>query len=686
MKQRSKKLWSVLLSLALLLSLLPAAVLTASAQIVLNSVSYLDWDGEKMVEKTCETYTVVKNSGSGATWSGGWYVVNSDVTITGTVTATGNVYLILCDTASLTVSGGAGNAINIANLTIYAQSVGDNAGALDATSINVDAIGTDQITINGGKITASVTETAAKSGIAANSLTINGGTVTVPNEQSLYGIYGGSTGVIMNGGTVDVKGAHHGIYAQHCPVTINGGTLTATGGEKSINAKRDVTINGGEVSAYAIGNDGDGIFSDGSVTITGGTVTAKRTTETPKSSGICATLDITISGGIVESSGFEHGLYAGNGAVTIEGGEVYATGSDAGIFAYKNGAEITGGTIIVTGGATHGAFYSDGQKNTLVKNAIPGIGWNNAEDRATIPVSDTGRVLDFKKVQFLPPVASVDDTAYAVFADALKAWVAGSTLTLLKDAETTATITVDKTKTLDLNGYGIRMTGNGRVISVTSGATLTLEDTAAEATDHYITLTDGRGTAVSDTGTESETCVKVTGGYLTGGTADIGGGVHIVSPSKFTMNGGTVIGNKATDNNGGGVRVDGTFTMNGGTVSHNTARYGAGVYVRSGTTFTMTGGSISANTAEKSGGGVHVKGKFVMEGGSVSDNKAAGTESNTGRGGGVYAEAGGSFTLSDGYITGNDAQFGGGVFVGENCSFNMTGGRVFIAGSSNLND
>ena len=683
MKQRSKKLWSVLLSLALLLSLLPAAVLTAVAE--QPDVTYLDADGQ---QRTCKgtDYTVVTDDTTA--WSGGWYVVNSDVTISGTVTATGDVYLILCDTASLTVSGGTGKAIDAANLTIYAQSEGDNAGALNAsnapTENGKDAIGADQMTINGGKITASVTTEKSASGIAANSLTINGGSVTVPNNNSYYGIYGGNTGVIMNGGTVDVKGAHHGIYAQNCPVTINGGTLTATGGKNSINVKGDVTINGGEVTAYAIGNDGDGIFSDGSVTITGGTVTAKRTTETPKSSGICATLDITISGGIVESSGFNHGLYAGNGAVTIKGGDVTANGANAGIFANKGKGVIIekGSTVTASGGQK--AFASANYDSTPVKNAIAGTGWNNTEgtgNRATIPVSDTGRALDFKKVQFLPPVASVDGTAYAVFADAVAAWKTGTELKLLADVETEKTISVtggtaSQPKVLDLNGYGILMTGNGSVIAVNGGAYLTLNDTAAEKHDHYITLSGGRGAAVSDTGTESEACVKVTGGYLTGGTADIGGGVHIVSTSKFTMNGGTIIGNKATNNNGGGVRVDGTFTMNGGAISHNTARYGAGVYVRSGTTFTMTGGSISANTAEKSGGGVHVKGDFTMSGGFVSANKAAGTASDTGRGGGVYAEAGGSFTLSDGYITGNDALFGGGVYVGENCSFNMTGGRV----------
>ena len=90
MKQRSKKLWSVLLSLALLLSLVPAMALTASA-VSQTPVSYLDCDGTALVERTgengCKVYTVV--SDTNIAWTTGWYVVDSDVTISHTVTVSG---------------------------------------------------------------------------------------------------------------------------------------------------------------------------------------------------------------------------------------------------------------------------------------------------------------------------------------------------------------------------------------------------------------------------------------------------------------------------------------------------------------------------------------------------------------------------------------------------------------------
>ena len=132
-KTRTKAL-GVLLSLVLALGLLPAMAQTARAA---ASVSYIDGSG---MEQSCETYTVVTDSTT--TWNAGWYVVNSNVAITGRITCSGDVNLILCDNASLTVTdsvSGNGGAIqwgdNTGNFTIYAQSTGDDMGSLTAIHI-----------------------------------------------------------------------------------------------------------------------------------------------------------------------------------------------------------------------------------------------------------------------------------------------------------------------------------------------------------------------------------------------------------------------------------------------------------------------------------------------------------------------------------------------------------------------
>ena len=68
-----------------------------------------------LTQKSVTSYTeVVSDSTS---WSAGWHVVKSDVTISSRIAATGDVKLILCDGATLTAPGGinvaAGNSLTI---------------------------------------------------------------------------------------------------------------------------------------------------------------------------------------------------------------------------------------------------------------------------------------------------------------------------------------------------------------------------------------------------------------------------------------------------------------------------------------------------------------------------------------------------------------------------------------------
>ena len=154
--------------------------------------------------------------------------------------------------------------------------------------------------------------------------------------------------------------------------------------------------------------------------------------------------------------------------------------------------------------------------------------------------------------------------------------------------------------TLDLNGHGIRFDHNknlGSVIFVGRDCSLTIND-SAPTTVHYITLSEpnGYGKSVSSSGTESSTCIKVNGGYITGGYHNIegcgGAGVELHS-GTFIMNGGTICGNKSCDSGGGVQMTYGTFIMNGGTIKNNTTERGGGVSIWG--TFTMTGGTITKN-------------------------------------------------------------------------------------------
>ena len=181
---KMKRLLGVLLGIAIMLVLMLGLSVTAYA----DGTSYLDENG---VQQTASSATSVGSSTT--TWTNGWYVVSGDVTINSRITVSGTVNLILADNKTLNANAG----IQVASgnsLTIYAQSTGDNMGALNATGSEDDYAGI------GGDF-----------GEEFGTITINGGSVTATGSLSTAGIGGGYWG---GGGTI----------------TINGGTVTATAG------------------------------------------------------------------------------------------------------------------------------------------------------------------------------------------------------------------------------------------------------------------------------------------------------------------------------------------------------------------------------------------------------------------------------------------------------------------------
>ena len=157
---------------------------------------------------------------------------------------------------------------------------------------------------------------------------------------------------------------------------------------------------------------------------------------------------------------------------------------------------------------------------------------------------------------------------------------------------------------LDLNGYGVRMTADDEILIYVSGS-FTLKDSDPTKV-HYITVDEnGRGIQVKNTGTESDTCFKVTGGYLTGSVADDVDAYWVAAVTvtkegsgagdRMTMEGGTIIGNgKMSADHGGGVYINGAysrFIMNGGTICHNLAKSGGAVHMGGGS-FIMNGRMI----------------------------------------------------------------------------------------------
>ena len=195
----------------------PAEDVTINASL---SAKYIAANG---TEQTCTDCTLVESSTGSTVMLGTdgeehWFVVSGDVSITntgdGALRFNGAARLILCDGASLTLSGSWPLKV-IGNLVIYGQSQG--TGSLTAegsTAIEVDSYGTiddnGTLTINGGNVTAHST---GSNGIDVyNSITVNGGTVSATIDNQ-YG---------------------KGILSKHGDVTVNGGTVSAIGGNRGI--------------------------------------------------------------------------------------------------------------------------------------------------------------------------------------------------------------------------------------------------------------------------------------------------------------------------------------------------------------------------------------------------------------------------------------------------------------------
>ena len=230
-------------------------------------------------------------------------------------------------------------------------------------------------------------------------------------------------------------------------------------------------------------------------------------------------------------------------------------------------------------------------------------------------------------------VAEVNGEGYATLSEALSAWTEGSTLRLTSDVTTDSTINVPTGEhILDLNGYGIKMTGSGSVINIVGGANLRVDDSNEDALHRFNVSnaqSNGAGLAtVDDSLTSGYKTFK--GGYITGGNASSGGGILIASNAYLTLNGGTVIGNQSSWM-GAGIKNSNTddtegksFIMNGGSIIYNSiSGWGSGVCSDSGVT--INGGTIAYNYASKNPAGIH--GHYIyINGGCIENNYSNGTE------------------------------------------------------------
>ena len=204
---------------------------------------------------------------------------------------------------------------------------------------------------------------------------------------------------------------------------------------------------------------------------------------------------------------------------------------------------------------------------------------------------------------------------------------------------------------LDLNEY----CAGGNVITVKSGASLTIRDSSSEGTG---AVTGGSNRSGS-------------GGIIVEGDSADNRGVLILESGEIRNNISV-----CSDSVGGAVGLGeyATFEMSGGSINNNTTyANGGGVYLSSSASFTMDGGQITDNASDARGGGIYAAdgAELILNDGSVAGNKASVSAA------GIYVAEASAVTINGGQITGNRLTSETGV----NAGIDAVGAVIHISGS-----
>ncbi|WP_155298453.1 beta strand repeat-containing protein [Deinococcus kurensis] len=358
------------------------------------------------------------------------------------------------------------------------------------------------------------------------------------------------------------------------------------------------------------------------------------------------------------------------------------------------------------------------------------------------------------------PVSSLADSGAGSLRDTLAAAKSGDTLRLTGAGTLTlaSPLTIDRDVTIIATGVTIDAAGQGRALDIAKGATVTMQggtlkggtgavlptslrsaalpepmNATARARLHTANLNPQATTLTYGGVLNNAGTLTLDGVTVTGGKANVGGGIYNMAGATLTLKGSTnVTGNEATalstDVNtfdqglGGGVFNKGSLILAGGRVSGNRATWsGGGIFGGVGSVTNLTSGSVNDNACTRSltgttgadadgcaGGGLYMLGDvtlgsasisgntathfgggaviisscvdaecttiitptFSITGGTVENNRTTGTVDNGG--GGLWLNA--KSTISGGVIRGNSSMYGGGIDTWRDLT--ITGGVI----------
>ncbi len=328
---------------------------------------------------------------------------------------------------------------------------------------------------------------------------------------------GPATLILGDGATMSVNqtvsNAEALFVGANAPLTIYGqtlgtGTLTVTnnGGLSGIRSSSDITINGGIIETTG----SYGIHSYSNITLNGGTITATGTTAT----GIMAegtSTRITLGGATVTSNSYSAG------SITIVDGMGYVDGTGAvyyGTLWSEAKAAIANKTLTKDMSWTNlkAAFEAGGTRTVTLTNNVMRINSDCIEPSGTVTLDLNGYTIDGGTSQ-TNPLFRVNN---------------GVSLTIT-DSQT---------------GGNLCNAGTNPTVSVNEGGSLTLAGGTINAQASGVFMWGGN--------------FNMTGGTITGGSSN---GVYLNGDNvSFTMTGGTITGNETGVNVGS---ANATFTVSG---------------------------------------------------------------------------------------------------------------------------
>ena len=366
------------LAAALLLCLAMVAGLTATALAGKPSVTYVDENGG---EHKVTEYSELKSSAKETFLQSGTYVtknVNNGAIVGyeyNQLTIEGDVILIIRDDSIFTrvwIKSGA-------SLTIY--------GAKGREEYTLYVKGSNGI------------EDAGLCG--PGRLTLCSGSVEAQSNVPNHPAFGADGGTYIKGGYLEAsayKESNSAAVGGTGPVFISGGTViaealapnesAAIGGNKDTDGT--VTITGGNITAISSSHGaaiGGGRNKAGNVTISGGTIDASTIS---RGAGIGNGAfghggSVNISGGTIKASGYTGigGSYKGTcGDISISGGSINARGRNHAIG--SDAAYLTEGNIIITGGNVN-TVSENGSYSGISTDFAEGkkliLGWTSLSDR-----------------------------------------------------------------------------------------------------------------------------------------------------------------------------------------------------------------------------------------------------------------------------------------------------------------